>query len=139
MQIKRDKEIEGAIQLGPMIDCIMMLLMYFIAAGHIRLEEKYLGLMIPGTGASTDIKIPAELRLEINEANQVSCNSQPMGAPDDKDLLQVRSKIKQCLDLFGDKQPVVIHPQPEVRQQRIIDVLNACAAVGVKNLSFYAN
>jgi biopolymer transport protein ExbD len=54
-------------------------------------------------------------------------------------LPTVRGKLKQVLDLFGEKQPVIIHPQPKVRQQRIIDVLNACAAVGVKNLSFNAN
>jgi biopolymer transport protein ExbD len=51
----------------------------------------------------------------------------------------LRGKIKQCLDLFGEKQPIVIQPQPKVRQQRIVDVLNACAAVGVKNLSFSFN
>ena len=134
-----DEEIEEIeMQMGPMIDCMMLLLMYFIIAGQIKTEEKYLGLLIPGGGTPT-AGVPVELVLAINEAGQVFCNEQPLDAPADRELPTVRSKIKQVLNLFGDKQPVIIHPQPKVRQQRIVDVLNACAAVGVKNLSFNAN
>ena len=129
---------ELEIQMGPMIDCMMILLMYFIIAGQIKTEEKYLGLLIPG-GGTPAAGIPVELVLAINEAGQVFCNEQPLDTPTDRDLPTIRGKIKQCLDLFGEKQPVIIHPQPKVRQQRIVDVLNACAAVGVKNLSFNAN
>ena len=140
MRLKQDKELENSIQLGPMIDCMMILLMYFIIAGRIDVEEKYLGLMIPG--GVTAVKPEAmimEIVVSINEAGQVFCNNQPLGNPDDTDLAMVRSKLDQALKLFGDKQPVVIHPQPRVRQQRIADVLSACAAAGVKNLSFNAN
>ncbi|MCX6992335.1 MAG: biopolymer transporter ExbD [Kiritimatiellaeota bacterium] len=129
---------EFEMPMGPMIDCMMLLLMYFIIAGQIKTQEKYLGLLIPG-GGSPSPGIPVELVMAINVAGQVSCNGQPLDAPADRELPTVRAKIKQCLSLFGDRQPVIIHPQPKVRQQRIIDVLNACAAVGVKNLSFNAN
>ena len=135
----KDEPIEELeMQMGPMIDCMMLLLMYFIIAGQIKTEEKYLGLLIPGGGTPT-AGIPVELVLAINESGQVFCNDQQLDTPADRDLPTVRVKIKQCLDLFGDKQPVIIHPQPKVRMQRIVDVLNACAAVGVKNLSFNAN
>ena len=129
---------ELEIQMGPMIDCMMILLMYFIIAGQIKTEEKYLGLLIPGAGTPA-AGVPVELVLAINEAGQVFCNDTPLDTPADKELPTVRGKLKQVLDLFGDKQPVIIHPQPKVRQQRIVDVLNACAASGVKNLSFNAN
>lgn len=135
----KDEPIEELeLQMGPLIDCMMILLMYFIIAGQIKTEEKYLGLLIPGGGTPT-AGIPVELVLAINEAGQVSCNDQPLDTPADRELPTLRGKIKQVLNLFGDKQPVIIHPQPKVRQQRIVDVLNACAAVGVKNLSFNAN
>jgi len=124
--------------LAPIINCMMILLMYFIVAGQIKTEEKYLGLLIPGGGTPT-AGIPVELVLAINEAGQVFCNDAPLDTPADRELPTVRGKLKQVMDLFGEKQPVIIHPQPRVRQQRIIDVLNACAAVGVKNLSFNAN
>jgi biopolymer transport protein ExbD len=33
-------------------------------------------------------------------------------------------------------QPIVIIPSRSTRQQRVVDVLNACAAAKVKNLAF---
>ncbi len=140
MRLKQEKDLENSIQLGPMIDCMMILLMYFIIAGRIDIEEKYLGLMIPGGGAAAgpQSKI-TEITVAITENGQVLCNNQPLGTPDDIELVMVRAKLDQALKLFGDKQPVVIHPAPKVRQQRIADVLSACAAAGVKNLSFYCN
>jgi len=137
-RLKDEPMEELEIQMGPMIDCMMLLLMYFIIAGQIKTQEKYLGLLIPGGGTPT-AGIPMELVLAINETGQVYCNDQPYDTPSDSELPTVRGQIKKCLDLFGEKQPVIIHPQPKVRQQRIVDVLNACAAVGVKNLSFNAN
>ena len=138
MRFKEEPEIPCEIQMGPMMDCVFLLLLYFISASQVKVQEKYLGLMIPGTTVATKELVP-ELTLAIKDNGQIFCNEQPVANPDDRELLMVRAKIKQCMDLFGDKQPVVIHPQPDVRQQRIVDVLNACAAVGVKNLSFFAN
>lgn len=135
----KDESIEEIeTQFGPILSCMLILLMYFIISGQIKTKEKYLGLLIPGGGTPTP-GIPVELVLAINEAGQVFYNDMPFDTPTDRDLPTMRAKIKETLNIFGDKQPVIIHPQPKVRQQRIIDVLNACAAVGVKNLSFNAN
>jgi len=94
---------------------------------------------MPGNATASAQSLPAELTVAIAENGQIFCNQQPVGGTDDKPLPMLQAKLKQCIDLFGDKQPVVIHPQPKVRQQRIIDVLAACASAGVKNLSFFAN
>lgn len=139
MRFKEEPEDPCEIQMGPLMDCVFLLLLYFISASQIKLEEKYLGLMMPGQSAAPVEKLIPELNLAIDESGQVFCNDQPMAGPEDKELPLLRGKIKQCLDLFGEKQPIVIAPRPKVRQQRIVDVLNACAAVGVKNLSFSAN
>ena len=139
MRFREEPEDPCEIQMGPMMDATFLLLLYFIACSQIKLEEKYLGLMMPGQSIEKSDDLPAELKLAINEEGEVFCNEQAMASADDKELPLVRAKIKQCLDLFGEKQPIIIAPQPKVRQQRIVDVLNACAAVGVKNLSFAAN
>lgn len=139
MRFKEEKDEEAELQMGPMIDCVFLLLLYFISAAQVKIEEKYLGLMVPGGASASPQALPQELTLAIAENNQVFCNEIPMDSPADRELPTVRAKLEQCLQLFGDKQPVVIHPQPKVRQQRIVDVLNACSATGVKNLSFFAN
>ena len=139
MRFKEDPDEPCEIQMGPMLDCVFLLLLYFISSSQIKMEEKYLGLMMPGQSKVSVEKLVPELNLTIDIIGQVFCNEQPMANPDDKELPLLRAKIKQCLELFGEKQPIIIAPQPKVRQQRIVDVLNACAAVGVKNLSFAAN
>ncbi|MBI2441344.1 MAG: biopolymer transporter ExbD [Lentisphaerae bacterium] len=139
MKFREEKDEGCQLQMGPMMDCTFLLLLYFLASSQIKIEEKYLGLLVPGN-AIIDVESPlTELTIAINENGQVFCNEMPVGGADDRLLPLLQGKLKQCIDLFGDKQPVVIHPQPKVRQQRIVDVLAACAASGVKNLSFFAN
>ncbi|MBI2441346.1 MAG: biopolymer transporter ExbD [Lentisphaerae bacterium] len=139
MKFREEKDEECQLQMGPMMDCTFLLLLYFLASSQIKIEEKYLGLLVPGNAPTKVESLPAELTIAINENGQVFCNEMPVGGADDRLLPLLQGKLKQCIDLFGDKQPVVIHPQPKVRQQRIVDVLAACAAAGVKNLSFFAN
>ncbi len=128
------------VQMGPMIDCVFLLLLYFISAAQIRPEEKYLGLMMPGMQREQPKEsLTPEVTLAISESGEVFYNDLLVGMPGDRDLPNLRMKLKQAITLNGEKQPVVIHPQPRVRQQRIVDVLNACAAEEVKNLSFFAN
>ena len=140
MRLLRESDEKVNIQMGPMIDCVFLLLLYFISSSQIKQEEKYLGLMVPGNKTAAPESLPTELTVAIDEQGNVFCNDVPVGAASDKELPTLQGKLKQVIALFGaDKQPVVIHPQPQVRQQRIIDVLAACAAAGVKNLSFFAN
>jgi len=97
-----EEKMEQSEGLAPIINCMFIMLMYFIIAGQIKTEEKYLGLLIPGGGTPT-AGIPVELVLAINEVGQVFCNEQPLDTPADRELPTVRGKIKQCLDLFGEK------------------------------------
>lgn len=128
------------VKMGPMIDCVFLLLLYFISAAQIRPEEKYLGLMMPGISAAEPKEaLPMEITLAIAESGEVFFNDMLSAVPADRDMPNVRTRLKQAIELGGEKQPVVIHPQPRVRQQRIVDVLNACAGAGVENLSFFAN
>lgn len=138
MRFKQEKEEAADIQMGPMIDCVFLLLMYFIAAAQIKPEEKYLGLMMPGGGTPKE-SLPAEITLGVAENNQVTFNDTPVDGTSGRELPTLQAKLKDALTLFGEKQPVVIHPRPSTKHQRVIDVLNACAGAGVKNLSFFAN
>ena len=127
------------IKMGPMIDCVFLLLLYFIAASDIKMTERYLGLMMPGSAPPPPKTIIADITLSITPSGQVAANQVPLDGPTDRNLPALVAKLKQAMALFGNNQPVVIHPQPSVKHQRIVDVLNACSAAGVKNLSFFAN
>ncbi len=138
MKFREEKEETSEIQMGPMMDCVFLLLLYFISCSEPKVTERYLGLMMPGGGESRET-IPVEIKLTIAPSGQVAANDVPQDGPTDKTLPGVVEKLRSAIALFGDKQPVVIHPQPSVKHQRVVDVLNACSAAGVKNLSFFAN
>jgi len=140
MRVNLDEDQKLDIPMGPMIDCVFLLLLYFMVASQIRIQEIYLGMNLPSSAVSEQKKaLPAELTIAILDSGNVLCNQLPVGGTGDRDLQDLRNKLSKVIDLFGEDQPVVVHPQPQVRHQRIIDVLNACAASGVKNLSFFAN
>jgi biopolymer transport protein ExbD len=63
-------------------------------------------------------------------------NSNPFGTPADRSLLSLEAWLKNAIEQFGGEDPVIMRPSPETRHERVIDVLNAAAAAGVKNLSF---
>lgn len=138
MKFKETIEDACEINMGPMIDCVFLLLLYFIAAADIKKTERYLGLIAPEKGCSLTSFV-SEITLSIAPNGQVAANETPLDGPADKTLPALTAKLKQAISLFGKEQPVVIHPQPSVKHQRVIDVLNACSAAGVKNLSFFAN
>lgn len=139
MRVKMEESQSLEIQMGPMIDCVFLLLLYFMTSAQIKPEEKYLGINIPSSAVASKESLPAELTVAIKETGEVLCNQVVVGTRDDRSLDGLRSKLLQVIQLFGEKQPVVLHPEPKVRHQQIVDVLNACAASGVKNLSFFAN
>lgn len=124
-------------QIAPMVDVVFVLLLFFMASAGSQIVEKELSINLPsnskagGAGpASTPIII------EIGADGQVTMNNAAFGNPGDKSLQQLREWLKGALGDFGDKNPVVIRPSPDTRQERVIDVLNACAAAQVKNLTF---
>jgi biopolymer transport protein ExbD len=77
-----------------------------------------------------------EVYLGLQPDGSVTFNEAPIGTPMDDKLQSLRDKLKSLIGRFGDKFPVYITPAPNVMHQRVIDVLDACAASGVKNLSF---
>jgi biopolymer transport protein ExbD len=63
-------------------------------------------------------------------------NNKLFDTPASKEMPELRARLKENIDRFGDKDPVIIRPADNARQERIIDVLNSAAAAGVKNLTF---
>lgn len=125
-------------QIAPMIDLILVLMVFFMTTVALKQVENELGITLPGQSAAmanTQVA-KVDLRIGIDLDGSISLNDAPIGAPHDKDLLQLRSRLKEQVDLFGDKIPVTIVPQSEVPHRRIVDVLNACSATKIKNISF---
>lgn len=124
-------------QITPMIDLILVLIVFFMTTVALKQVEMELGVNLPGTPglASTEAKT-VPMNIEIDTDGSVNLNNELVGDPKDNELQKLRTMLKEQIKYFDNKIPVFILPQPDVPQQRVIDVLNACSAAKVKNISF---
>lgn len=137
MHIQEEEERDFDFQIAPMVDVIFMLVIFFMLSAAVKQTEFGLGMTMPGEGTPSSEATPlTPIEVEIREDGTVLFNQLAVGQPDDKMLEDLTERLKKAVELFGDKQPVIIQPRPFVLHQRVIDVMNACAAANVKALSF---
>jgi biopolymer transport protein ExbD len=124
-------------QIAPMVDVVFVLMLFFMASAGMQVVEKELSINLPSGGAGKPGAAPiTPIIIDISADGQVTMNNQAYGTPNDKNLPALREWMKNAIEQFGDKDPVIIRPMPDTRHERIVDVLNAAAASGVKNLTF---
>lgn len=119
-------------QIAPMVDVVFVLLLFFMATAAWKLTERELTINIPGGIGQAP---PTIIRIDITEAGIVSVNDTVCGNETNHALPELRTWLKNVLSA-GDTDPVIIHPAPGTRQERIIDVLSACAAEKVRGVAF---
>ena len=118
-------------QIAPMLDILFVLLLFFMVSAGAQKHETNLTTQLPGGQPGGDVPV----NVSIDSDGQVSVNSVPTDTPDNHDLPETISRLKGIVAAHAT-QPVVIIPTRSTRHQRVIDVLNACAAAEVKNLAF---
>lgn len=127
-------------QIAPMVDVVFVLMLYFMASAGAQVVEKELSVNLPGGGsARVSQQVNPPIIIQVTGDGQVVVSSKNLVAPPtDKDLGNVRNYLENdVIARFGaEKSPVIIRPDPEARQERIMDVLNAAAASGVQKLTF---
>jgi biopolymer transport protein ExbD len=123
---------EFGFQIAPMLDILFVLLLFFMVSAGSQKHEAGLTTQLPGSGGPAG-NIP--VAVNIDEDGQVNVSGAPIGTPTDQALPQLVDRLKGIMG-SNAQQPIVITPSRSTKQQRVIDVLNACAAAQVKNLAF---
>jgi biopolymer transport protein ExbD len=123
-------------QIAPMVDVVFVLMLFFMACAGAQVKEKELNISLPSGATSSSSSAKTPIVIDISPEGQVSMNSQVFGAAADKSLTALKEWLKSSMEQFGGEDPVIIRPASDTRHERIIDVLNAAAAAGVKNLTF---
>ncbi|MDX2081201.1 MAG: biopolymer transporter ExbD [Terrimicrobiaceae bacterium] len=124
-------------QIAPMVDVVFVLLLFFMASAGSQVVEKELNINLP-SGRSADAGgVPTTpIIIDIFPDGKVQMNNRVYDNPTSKELPELRAWLKDTVDRFGGKDPVIIRPDPNTRHERIMDVLNAASAAGVTKLSF---
>lgn len=128
---------DAGFQIAPMVDVVFVLLLFFMASAGSQVIPKELTINLPsGRGEAKPGPPPVPIIIDITADGRVEMNNQAYDTPTSRELPELRAWLKETINKFGDKDPVIIRPDPQTRHERIIDVLNSAAAAGVKNLTF---
>ncbi len=127
---------EVGFQIAPMVDVVFVLMLFFMASAGMQVAEKELSINLPsGQSAAAGGAPLTPIVVAIAADGTVQLNGASYDPPNNPDLPVTREHLKDLMS-FGTKDPVIIQPAPGVRHERIINVLNAAAAAGVKHLTF---
>ncbi|HRJ72361.1 MAG TPA: biopolymer transporter ExbD [Terrimicrobiaceae bacterium] len=128
---------DAGFQIAPMVDVVFVLLLFFMASAGSQVQERELTINLPsGSGPSKPGPPPTPIIIDIFPDGKVQMNNKVYDNPTSKELPELRAWLKDTINKFGDKDPVIIRPDPQTKHDRIIDVLNSAAAAGVKSLTF---
>lgn len=129
MKFERRVAKKGRIELIPLIDTILMLLIFYMTFGKLVKEERKLEASLPAISDSASSEISTSMTVEVMGNGKVVVNGE-------ENTLAGFSETMSGLSLVADTVSVVLKGKEEVYYQELIDVLNVCAKNGIKNISF---
>jgi len=131
---------EPELSISPLIDMTFLLLVYFICTCSLEKPEADLSIRLPGMVAqATTVDMPDEQIIEVRENGQVFLNDKEYDNSTSQDLPELQTVLRQykaASEASGNQALVTIWADDKSIHQRVVDVLNACAAAKIKDVSF---
>ena len=140
MKLKREPPPKAEVAMTPLIDCVFLLLVFFMVSTTFHKQEADISFSLPGTASQSDaVEMPDEQIIQITEAGNVYLNDLEYDSPADSDMPElIKTLILFRKTAEANKVPamITIAPDDNVKQQRVVDVLNACTAAKISNVTF---
>ncbi len=128
------------LQIAPLIDCVFLLLIYFMVSSSLKRSEAELSLTLPGQVAqSMELKMPDEQIIEILANGSIVLNERNYSDPSKADLAALEltlTRYREASQLANTTAMITIAAEDESVHERVIDVLNACAGAGITSVTF---
>jgi biopolymer transport protein ExbD len=133
------EDVKLELQIAPLIDVVFLLLIYFMVAASLIKKEGDISFILPASVTQTEkVKIPLEVLIEIDEDGTVIFEGLRFSAEDEmlNDLAGQVAALKQVAKSQQSPFFVNILPAKLAYHERVINVMDACAAAGVESLTF---
>lgn len=128
------------LQIAPLIDVVFLLLIYFMVTSSLKKAEADLGITLPGTvKQSSVVEMPDEQIIDIGATGAVILNNTSFGQQGSRELPRLEARLtryRQACAAAGNKALITIQPEDRTKQQRVIDVMNACAGAEIRHVTF---
>lgn len=126
-------------QMGPMIDMVFLLLVFFMVSAKPIIPESDIPMGLPGQVSQEEaVDIPDEARVIIEPNGQIILNEQQLDTPGGTSLPELRAvlgRFRVSAENAGSDALVTLAPHDTVPHQRLVDVLNACAEAGITGIT----
>lgn len=118
------------IQLAPLVDVLMLLLIFFLLTWNAARNENELDVKIPKASEAKERTAPiGDVVVNVKEDGSVVVNRRTLNGAELREMLQ------NLVQLDRD-QAVVIRGDQEGAYRHVVEVLNICSAAGVTNVAF---
>ena len=128
------------LQIAPLIDVCFLLLFFYILTTKPERSESGIPSALPGrVSLEQPLRIPDTQTVRISSEGQVFLNDLAMDNAQSAELVQLRTqlaRLKQVANSHKDTPLVLIESAEDTRHQRLVEVLQACAAAGIESVSF---
>lgn len=118
----------------PMVDVVMVILIFFMASAAMLGPEWFLKAALPVTVKGTPNRPPVRLSLRLAPGSEGSAHAHISidGDPErDLPLDQARSFLEMQHKAAGERLLVLITPDPAVNYDDVVRVHEWCAAIGI--------
>jgi biopolymer transport protein ExbD len=117
------------INLTPMIDVILTLLIFFMAATKLYdWNEQKIDVQLPEVGVAKPLtEAPAEIIVRISQEGAIEFSGEPVS------LSELTTRLQNAHDNYPD-QAVVIRGDGRVAYRRVAEVMSSCEAAGISQI-----
>jgi biopolymer transport protein ExbD len=118
------------IQLAPLVDVLLLLLIFFLMTWNAARNENELDVKVPKATAAKEHSAPiGDVVVNVKSDGNVVVNRRTLTGPELTDLLK-------GLVQLNAEQAVVIRGDEAGAYKNIVEVLNVCSQAGVTNVAF---
>jgi biopolymer transport protein ExbD len=130
---KRINQENLGLQLAPMIDVILFLLVFFLLTWNMARYESDLSIRVPTAKNGSESKqLPGEVILNVQKDGSITLNRRVVNETELKEILM--GIVKQYPD-----QPVVVRADENVSYKHVVKLLDVCRAADIWNIAFATN
>ena len=127
-------------QMGPMIDMVFLLLVFFMVTAKPIKQESDISLGLPGTVTAEEaVDLPDEQRIRIEDDGSIVLNDSVLASAADtnlKELVAILQRFEESSEANKSEALVTLDAADGTNHQRIVDVLNACARASITGVTF---
>ena len=130
MKLQRRSPKRGRVEIIPMIDTILILLIFYMSFSTFSAKEKRIAAKLPIVSTKVaPTQVPLDIVLHVRSQDEILVNGAPY------DTISLRDAMQQLASI-GQDATVIIEADPDTNYQAVIGALDACALAHLKKVAF---